>query len=344
MMTGEQGPLNNRQKEYIEDIYESGIDLLDFINDILDLSKAEADKMELELSKFNLRDVIDKSLIIFREQAVKNKIKIETEQEERIEDITADERKIKQVLFNLLSNAIKFTTGGGSVSVQVRRVKCDTELDDFDYVIISVTDTGIGISVQNQKKLFQPFQQLDTALTKNHKGTGLGLSLCRRLVELHGGRIWVESELEKGSKFIFTIPLKALPYTEDKIDSVTKLPTITYLLGDIERILSFHNRKGQSFGLLKLEIDRLPKPEDNIFIAEALKKVVRKHEIIAHCKNLGCYFVILLDIDIMTLGNTAERIKKVIEENNYSGRIKTAIYPQDGENVEKLLMVLNKKK
>ena len=120
---------------------------------------------------------------------------------EGLETIIGDERKIKQVLFNLLSNAVKFTPNGGSIRVEA------TLPDDKDFVTFSVSDTGIGISADDQNKLFAPFQQLDTTLTRKHKGTGLGLNLCKKFVELHGGKIWVESGAGKGSNFIFIIPV-----------------------------------------------------------------------------------------------------------------------------------------
>lgn len=195
---GMAGPLTDGQKEHIRDIHESGQYLLSLINDILDLSKVEAGKMELDLSEVKAGDLINSSLIMFREKAMKHNIKIGAEIEEEIGEITADERKIKQVLFNLLSNAFKFTPDGGSVRVTARM--------DNDNLEISVADTGIGISEEDQKKLFQPFQQIDSGYQKKAQGTGLGLKLCKDFVELHGGRIWIESEVGKGSRFLFIIP------------------------------------------------------------------------------------------------------------------------------------------
>ena len=202
MYDGLAGPLADDQKGYLKDIAESGQHLLSLINDILDLSKVEAGKMELEPGEINLKDIINGSLLMFREKAMKHGIKLKAEIEEGIGDIEADERKIKQVIFNLLSNAFKFTPEGGSVRVSARPIP------DSDFIEISVEDTGIGISAEDQKMLFQPFQQLETSYTKKYAGTGLGLNLCKKFVELHGGKIWVESEVGKGSKFVFTIPVK----------------------------------------------------------------------------------------------------------------------------------------
>lgn len=147
---------------------------------------------------------------MFKEKAMKHNIKVEADVEEGIENIIADERKIKQVMFNLLSNAFKFTPDGGSMRVTARRTRDEgrERRADFDYIEISVEDTGIGISPDDQKRLFQPFQQLEIALSKKYPGTGLGLAICKSIVELHGGKIWVESEVGKGSRFIFTIPVR----------------------------------------------------------------------------------------------------------------------------------------
>jgi PAS domain S-box-containing protein len=216
------GPIADNQKELLNDISTSGKHLLSLINDILDLSKVEAGKMELELSEFNLNELIDGSLVMFKEKAMKHNIKIAAKVAAGTGNIIADERKIKQVLFNLLSNAFKFTPDGGSVRVQARLVNSEQYLvngkklftDDYsltthgNFVEISVEDTGIGISPEDQKKLFQPFQQIDSTLSRKYSGTGLGLNLCKQFIELHGGRIWIESEVEKGSRFVFSIPLK----------------------------------------------------------------------------------------------------------------------------------------
>jgi len=196
------GKLNDKQKEYVGDIFGSGKHLLKLINDILDLSKVEAGKMELELSAFSVRDTLGAALYMFREKAMKHRIKLELEAGADVE-ITADEIKLKQILFNLFSNALKFTPDGGSVRVGAR-IFSDA---GTDFVEISVTDTGIGIKAGDVPKLFNEFTQLETAYEKKYEGTGLGLALTKRLVELHGGKIWVDSELGKGSRFTFTVPV-----------------------------------------------------------------------------------------------------------------------------------------
>ncbi len=218
------GKLNERQQDYVKNIYGSGKHLLYLINDILDLSKVEAGKMELELSRFLIEDELNTSITMLKEKAMKHRIKLDCviDPDAGIE-IEADERRLKQVLFNLLSNAVKFTPEGGSVRVAARRVGSQesgvrnnevTELRtqrselDRDFIEISVADTGVGIKPEDIEKLFKPFSQLESAYTKNIEGTGLGLALTRRLVDLHQGRIWVESEFGKGSKFSFAIPIR----------------------------------------------------------------------------------------------------------------------------------------
>ena len=198
------GPLNERQKEYARDIYESGEHLLSLINDILDLSKVEAGRLELEPEKFDIEGLIDESLMFFKEKALKHNIRV-SKTTAGAGELYADRRKVKQVIVNLLSNAFKFTPDGGSIKVEVERTGSE--------VIFSVEDTGPGISQEDQKRLFQPFVQLQSPLTKKVKGTGLGLHLSKRLVELHGGRIWVESTTGKGSRFSFSIPHERPSFT-----------------------------------------------------------------------------------------------------------------------------------
>jgi signal transduction histidine kinase len=201
MLDGLGGQLNEKQTEYANYIFTSANHLLSLINDILDLSKVEAGKMELELSTFPLKGLIASSLILFREKAYKHNFMMTSSIQEGLETMTGDERKIKQVLYNLLSNATKFTPDNGSIHVSAAL----TEKQDF--VKISVQDTGIGISAADQAILFQPFKQLDSSYAKKYQGTGLGLTLCNNIIKLHGGLMQVESEQGKGSIFSFLIPM-----------------------------------------------------------------------------------------------------------------------------------------
>jgi len=200
IIDGMTGPVLDKQKECLNFILESGKHLLELINDILDLSKVEAGKIELEVSKFSIKDFLEGCLDMFREQVVKHNIVLKSDIPKDIGDLAADERRTKQIVFNLLSNAVKFTPDGGMVGIKVRKMDKNVQ--------IAVWDTGIGIAKADMDKLFQPFQQLESILTKKVEGTGLGLNLSKKFIELHGGKIWVESKLGKGSKFSFTIPMR----------------------------------------------------------------------------------------------------------------------------------------
>jgi two-component system, NtrC family, sensor kinase len=193
------GELNEKQEEYLKDIHASGQHLLSLINDILDLSKIEAGKMDLELSEFDLAMTIDNALMLVRERAARRSITLNTAVDERVGQVQADERKIRQVLLNLLSNAIKFTPEGGRIHVEARSVNESIE--------VSVTDTGVGIAPEDQEAVFEEFRQVGTA-DKKVEGTGLGLALSRKFIELHGGTIWVESQVGEGSTFTFTVPVR----------------------------------------------------------------------------------------------------------------------------------------
>jgi len=258
------GELNEKQEEYLKDIYASGTHLLSLINDILDLSKIEAGRMELELTQFDLPTAIENAMMLVRERAGRRSIALHTNIDNRLGQIQADERKIRQVVLNMLSNAIKFTPEGGRIDVGavpkdgfvevsvsdtgigIAREDQEKVFEEFrqvgtaakkvegtglgltlcrkfvelhggrievgavpkdGFVEVSVRDTGIGIAPEDQEKVFEEFRQVGTA-AKKIEGTGLGLTLCRKFVELHGGRIWVKSELGEGSTFTFTIPMR----------------------------------------------------------------------------------------------------------------------------------------
>jgi signal transduction histidine kinase len=194
------GELNEKQDEYLKDIHASGQHLLSLINDILDLSKIEAGRMELDLSDFDLPVTIDNALVLIRERAARRGIDLHRTVDERLGQVRADERKIRQVLLNLLSNAIKFTPEGGRIEVGAKPVNGSVE--------ISVSDTGVGIASEDQETVFEEFRQVGTA-DKKVEGTGLGLALSRKFIELHGGKIWVKSQLGHGATFMFTVPVRS---------------------------------------------------------------------------------------------------------------------------------------
>jgi len=193
------GELNEKQEEYLKDIYASGTHLLSLINDILDLSKIEAGRMELELTDFHLPTALDNALTLVRERAGRRSITLHTAVDPRLGQIQADERKIRQIVLNLLSNAIKFTPEGGRI--EVGAVPKDGSVE------VSVSDTGVGIAPEDQEAVFEEFRQVGAA-DKKVEGTGLGLTLCRKFIELHGGRIWIKSQVDVGSTFTFTIPVR----------------------------------------------------------------------------------------------------------------------------------------
>jgi signal transduction histidine kinase len=193
------GDLNDKQDEYLKDIYASGQHLLSLINDILDLSKIEAGRMELEMTDFDLPTALDSALTLIRERAGRRGITLHLSVDERLGQLRADERKIRQVVLNLLSNAIKFTPEGGRIEVAA------VPRDEF--VEVSVSDTGVGIAPEDQEAVFEEFRQVGTA-AKKVEGTGLGLALSRKFIELHGGRIWLESRVGIGSTFTFSIPVQ----------------------------------------------------------------------------------------------------------------------------------------
>jgi signal transduction histidine kinase len=196
------GELNPKQAEYIDDIHGSGKHLLALINDILNLSKIEAGRMELELARFNLREALENALSLVRERAARHGVALALQVGEDLDEWVADDRKFKQIMLNLLSNAVKFTPAGGSVSVTAARID--------DGVEIAVADTGIGIARDHVDLVFEEFRQVGTDRVRRSEGTGLGLALTKKFVELHGGAIAVRSVVGQGSTFTVTLPERAL--------------------------------------------------------------------------------------------------------------------------------------
>jgi PAS domain S-box-containing protein len=218
------GEMSDQQREFISDIFNSGKHLLALINDILDLSKVEAGKMLLDLEPMQVSSLFANSLSIIREKAAARQISLDVDAAEELGSIQADTRKVKQIVYNLLSNAVKFTNAGGSVSLRAARVPrsevgevserwparnfpvADSEFPEF--LAITVTDTGIGISPQGLEQLFKPFSQIDSGLARKFEGTGLGLAMVKLLAELHGGAVAVASAVGEGSCFTVWLPLR----------------------------------------------------------------------------------------------------------------------------------------
>jgi signal transduction histidine kinase/CheY-like chemotaxis protein len=193
------GDINERQEEYLRDIHGSGKHLLELLNEILDLSKVEAGRMELQYSSFELRSLLDDAASMLRERAALHSIELNIEVADDVGAVYSDELRLKQVLLNLVTNAVKFTGDGGSVVVRAVR--------DGAEILITVTDTGIGVPDADRERIFESFQQGGRGSSRE-EGTGLGLTLSRRIVELLGGRMWLQSEVGRGSTFGFSIPAR----------------------------------------------------------------------------------------------------------------------------------------
>ena len=194
------GEVNDKQLDYLQDIHSSGKHLLSLINDILDLSKIEAGRMELEVSEFDLPAALGNAMTLVRERAQRHGIALSLDVDKSLGAFHADERKVKQIMLNLLSNAVKFTPEGGKVGVQAKL--------NGEAVEISVTDTGVGIAPEDHEAVFEEFKQVGRDYTRKAEGTGLGLALTKRFIELHGGTLRLESAPGKGSTFTFTLPVR----------------------------------------------------------------------------------------------------------------------------------------
>jgi signal transduction histidine kinase len=215
IVDGNFGELTDQQDEYLNDVLKSSKHLLSLINDILDLSKVEAGRLDFQPADVDIKALLEESLTLIKEKAVKHNIDLSLDVNGVPERIRADERKLKQIMYNLLSNAVKFTPEGGDICIRsvlisesnvVTPMSPDPSCKEF--IEISVMDSGVGIRPDYLESIFKPFEQVDHSVGKKYQGTGLGLSLTRSLVELHGGKIWAESEgEEQGSVFRFVIPI-----------------------------------------------------------------------------------------------------------------------------------------
>ncbi|MCB9146110.1 MAG: PAS domain S-box protein [Anaerolineales bacterium] len=215
------GPLNEKQQKYLQTVLESAQHLLELINDILDLAKINAGRIDLEITEITLNTVAQSSLRMIRQLALKKQLTVNLEIEENTRLIQADERRLKQMLVNLLGNAVKFTKDGGQIGLHIIG---DTENKTVKFI---VWDTGIGISTEDIPRLFQPFMQLDAGLSRGNQGTGLGLTLVNQMALLHGGNVSVESELEKGSRFTITLPMYSDKFEEYRSKTEKQLPPHT---------------------------------------------------------------------------------------------------------------------
>lgn len=350
------GDLNDKQAQYVRDISESGQHLLSLINDILDLSKVEAGKVELELSKVGLKNLLENSLVMIKEKAYKHSLNLSIEMEKGAEEltVTADERKLKQIIYNLLSNAAKFTPDGGSITVRAGLVRSsESGVGSWgegafqrriqglalysDFIEISVKDNGIGLSPEDQEKIFDTFYQVVEAQKGKPAGTGLGLSLVKRFVEMHGGKIRVESEgLGKGSTFTFIIPNQAAFGEEALLETSQEKP----LQEKTQVGNALVRRFGNTFAVCHFYSEDQKLREKAMEIITELRKDQRAEDIL-ELDQKGDILGIMRKIDKDTAGMICQRRKMKIEEllQDVPLSYSIALFPEDGLTLEELIRI-----
>jgi signal transduction histidine kinase len=322
------GPLNEKQLEYVLDILESGKHLLDLINDILDLSKVEAGKMELELSPEVLGDLLKGSLVMIKEKALTHGIMLKTDIPEELSHFVmlADERKFKQILFNLLSNASKFTPDGGAITLSAKRMA----EGKGEVIQVSVKDTGIGIAPENQEKVFESFFQVSNSLTRKASGTGLGLPLAMSFVKLHGGKMWVESEGDgKGSQFYFTLPVRPV---------LPEMGKHNVLLDHLKRFISFSKRHNRTLTLCFLYMKGDNLQQKTREINEVMERNKRAYDF-SMFEEEGIIALLFQDTNQDTARMICERAITDIKSKFAMFEISYSLvsYPADGNNPEELV-------
>lgn len=335
MRDGMTGPTTDNQQEYLSDIMDSGRHLLSLINDILDLSKVEAGQTELDLTTIPIAGLVEHSLILFKEKAMKHGITLAVDLAGDIGEIRADERKIRQVLVNLLANAMKFTHDNGRVTV--------TAVRNNGGVRLTVEDTGIGIASEDLPRLFQPFQQLETELTRKYPGTGLGLSLCRRFLELHGGRIWAESELGVGSRFIFVLPREPIACqtpAETSILAGTRILPWQAGRQHLNRILS-SRREGVDFALLRFQSAQPLGQDDFLAAAVTIEKMSREHDLIMADADRQFICLAIMGVDRGLRDETITRFTGLLKGACAPFAVTAAFSPDDGDSFDGLVAALD---
>jgi diguanylate cyclase (GGDEF)-like protein len=331
------GQLNEKQLRYVSHVWNSGRHLLQLINDMLDLAKIESGKMELSVTEVDIRNLLEGSLIMVREKALKHGLTLRLTVRDEVGNapLFADEIKLKQIVFNLLSNAVKFTPDGGSVDLEVRT--------ESGSLVISVTDTGIGIKPEDQARIFHAFEQVDSSQSRLHQGTGLGLALTHRLVQLHGGRLWVNSEGPGlGSTFAFSIPLlecgdvprvigppgARIPGQETQTaqpsflhDESTGLLKRSAMCSLLQRELSRTKRQGSTIGVVAVQIDNLDRFIGTYgsricgdVLCESARRMlasVRPYDLVGHCGKER-FVIVLPGCTCGDTAQTAERLRECI--------------------------------
>lgn len=341
------GPMNEEQLDYMNDIVDSSSHLLALINDILDLSKIEADRMELDLGEAEAFDLVARSIVMFKEKAMTHNIRLTSSAAEGLGPITVDDRRIRQVLVNLISNAMKFTPDGGTVEIRVQKYGPDPAWVEF-----RVRDSGSGIAKEDLARVFQPFEQLEDQQKANQQGTGLGLALCRSFVELHGGSIWVESELGKGSIFIFLLPEKGTvagahaPHPpqplQDKTnyDPFSGLQPLALIRRHAIRVEGLQQRNRLDFGLLRLDCPGNDHEALAALVGQ-LKEAVRSTEILAQGETPGRMYILLLGTDGENIHGAAARFREIVGSASCRCELRSASSPGDGDSLEELLQKLD---
>jgi len=332
------GDLNDKQAEYVNHISESGKHLLSLINDLLDISKAEAGKMELELSSVNIKDLVEHSLIIIKEKALRHGINLALHFPDELKDLefAADARKLKQIMFNLLSNAAKFTPDGGSIAVDGRK--------EAEKIIISVTDSGIGVAPEDQEKIFEPFYQVRGSLKDKTPGTGLGLPLARQFIELHGGRIWIESEGEnKGSRFSFALPIKTWK-PEEICAAVIDITSDAVLLEHLDRMVNLSKRHKRNFTVCRLHIRGEWYEEKISRFKRYIEKHLRNYDLAGIDKS-GDIYLILQETERKQAESVCERHKNELLRafEGLTASYVVATYPEEGDSAESLVSMVSGK-
>ena len=326
------GKLTDKQAEYVNDILESGKHLLSLINDILDLSKIEAGRMELELAPVKIKELLEDSLVLIKEKARTHGISLALHVPADLDDlvITADARGVKQVMLNLLSNAAKFTPDGGAITVDAQK--------EGEEILISVSDTGIGIAPENQARIFEEFYQASDRARKP-PGTGLGLAICKRIVELHSGRIGVESDgLGKGSRFFFTLPLNP---TEQRNPSLLEPPTF---LERLEGTIDQARRYGRVFTICQLRgLSQVLRGKERLF-KDLVKRESRAYDFCG-LDAAGSVCLVFPEIGKDQAEIVCVRIMSKLQElvPNAELHAYKAAFPADGETIEELMESLRGK-
>lgn len=326
---------DEKQSRHLENIHKSGEHLLYMINDILDLSGSEAGRMEFDIREVSLVNILNSMVSRIKPFASKKNVKVTISFDEDLPTIKADEVKLNKVVSNLLDNAVKFTPDGGQIKVEA--VKID------DKVQISVVDTGTGIKPEDKKAIFMAFEMADNSFKRKYGGPGVGLSIAKRFVEMHGGKIWVETGVEKGSVFKFVIPIEAKPCYGEGFVGGTMLLEYSKFHEHVERILLLHKRIDNKFGLMCLKLKPGHIELDSFSFPEALKGLVRKNEILGVGKDKECYYLLLINVERESLDNAVRRVGDIVKEKGYDVNITTAIYPEDGKSTKELIEVVDHK-